>query len=117
MRIGCAGRLSLTPMTSLWTGTDAPSGDLDAARMKYEAALRRAHTADAHVGTALGLDALATVALDRGDVPRAIRLAAAADRLRSEIGGKVTLSQVGIAEPLVRAARPSTSGRSRRVAL
>lgn len=83
---------------------DAASGDLEAARTRYQAALRRAHAAGAHVGTALGLDALATVALDRGDVPRATRLAAAPDRLRTEIGGALTLSQVCMDEPLARAA-------------
>jgi predicted ATPase/class 3 adenylate cyclase len=78
-------------------------GDLGTAMGHYADALRRAHSAGAHVGTALALDAIASVALDRGDVDRGIRLSSAADRLRKDIGGKVTLGEIGLAEPLTRA--------------
>jgi hypothetical protein len=84
---------------------DGANGDLDAALGWYRNALRRARAAGAHVGTAISLDGIATVALERGDISRAIRLAAAADRLRKEIGGRVTLGQIGLEEPLDRAAR------------
>lgn len=77
--------------------------DHAAALRYYDQALRRAHAAGAHVGTALALDAIAVAALDRGDVHRGVRLASAADRLRRDIGGNVTLGQVGMEEPLTRA--------------
>jgi predicted ATPase len=81
----------------------AAKGDLGTAVGHYADALRRAHSAGAHVGTALALDAIASVAIDRGDVDRGIRLSSAADRLRKDIGGNVTLAEIGLAEPLTRA--------------
>jgi predicted ATPase/class 3 adenylate cyclase len=83
----------------------AAKGHVGAALGHYGDALRRAHSAGAHVGTALALDAIASAALDRGDVDRGIRLSSAADRLRKDIGGNVTLSQIGLDEPLGRAQR------------
>jgi predicted ATPase/class 3 adenylate cyclase len=80
-------------------------GEHTTALRHYGDALRRAHAAGAHVGTALALDAIAAAALDRGDVDRGVRLASAADRVRKDIGGNVTLGQVGLEEPLTRAKR------------
>lgn len=76
--------------------------DHEAALRYYGHALRRAHAAGAHVGTALALDAIALAALDGGNADRGVRLASAADRLRMEIGGNVTLGQIGLEEPLSR---------------
>jgi hypothetical protein len=83
----------------------AARGDIGTALGNFGDALRLAHAAGAHVGTALALDAIASAALDGGDVDRGIRLSSAADRLRKEIGGNVTLSQIGLDEPLARARR------------
>jgi hypothetical protein len=78
-------------------------GDVDAAVDLFGESLRRGFGAGAHVGTALGLDAFATVALDRGDVDRGIQLAAAADRLRREIGSNISFKELGREAPLGRA--------------
>lgn len=71
----------------------------------YREGLRRAHAAGAHVGTALALEALATVALHAGELERGVRLAAAGDRLREEMGGNITLGELGRERPLARARR------------
>jgi hypothetical protein len=55
------------------------------------------------VGTAIALDAFASMALDRGAVERGSRLAAAADRLRHEIGSNITFGELGREPPLTRA--------------
>ena len=82
---------------------DGIRGDVDAALRQYGEALHRAHAAGGVVGLALSLDAFAAAALERGDAARGVRLAAAADRLRRESGGVVTLTALGRDEPLVRA--------------
>jgi len=81
----------------------AARGDIGEALRRYGDALRLAHAAGAHVGIALALDAIASAALDRGEVDRGIRLSSAADRLRKDIGGNVTIGQIGVEEPLTRA--------------
>jgi predicted ATPase/class 3 adenylate cyclase len=83
----------------------AERGDLVVATARFAEALRRAHAAGAHVGTALALDGFASLALERGDAGRAVRLAAAADRLREEIGSNITFKEVGREQPLGRARR------------
>ncbi|HVM30201.1 MAG TPA: hypothetical protein VM305_05455 [Candidatus Limnocylindrales bacterium] len=87
----------------------AERGELDAALDTYREALRRAHAAGAHVGTALGLDGIASVALDRGELDRGARLSAAADRLREDIGSHITFSELGRDPPLKRAQRLMTA--------
>jgi len=82
----------------------AERGDVGVALDRYGEALRRAYTAGAHVGTALALDAVASLAVDRGDMDRGARLAAAADRLREENGGNITLRELGREHPLARLA-------------
>lgn len=81
----------------------AERGEVAAPLRHYGAALRRAYGAGAHIGTALALDAFASAALDRSDVDRGVELSAAADRLRREIGGNVTVREIGWEEPLTRA--------------
>ena len=71
----------------------------------FQEALRRGHGAGAHMATALGLDAIATIALDQGDMDRGVRLAAAADRLRNEVGTNITFKELGREAPLERARR------------
>ena len=82
----------------------AERGDVSVAFDRYGEALRRAHTAGAHVGTALALDAIASLSVDQGDMDRGARLAAAADRLRQENGGNISLKELGREQPLTRVA-------------
>ena len=53
----------------------------------------------------MGLDAIASVALDRGDVDHGARLAAAADSLREEMAGSVAFTELRREHPLTRATR------------
>jgi hypothetical protein len=78
-------------------------GNGDEQMRRYAEALRRSRAAGAPVGTALSLEAIAHAALDRGDVARGIRLAAAARRMRDESTTGATLDQLGIEGPLERA--------------
>ena len=100
-RLGVAYITSFALLTR--GAVDSATGNVSAALRMFGDALRRAYAAGAHVGTALALDAFACAALDRGDVDRGVRLSAAADRLRREIGGNVTIGAIGWDEPLARA--------------
>ena len=77
--------------------------DLEGALGHYRDALTTAREAGAYFAIGLSLDAIATVALERHDAPRAIRLAAAAKRLRTELGSNLTLAAFAVQEPLDRA--------------
>jgi predicted ATPase/class 3 adenylate cyclase len=83
----------------------AERGDMAFAVDRFGEALRRAHAAGAHVGTSMALDGFASIAIERGDVRRGARLAAAADRLRDEIGSQITFTELGREQPLARARR------------
>ena len=85
------------------TSCPEPRASRHEALRQYGDALRLAHAAGAHVGIALALDAIASAALDRGEVDRGIRLSSAADRLRKDIGGNVGIGHIGLEEPLTRA--------------
>jgi predicted ATPase/class 3 adenylate cyclase len=100
-RIGVAYITSFALLTR--GAVESAYGNASAALRLFGDALRRAYAAGAHVGTALALDAFACAALDRGEVDRGVRLSAAADRLRREIGGNVTIGAIGWDEPLARA--------------
>jgi hypothetical protein len=79
-------------------------GDLDDAARGFSEVLRGSSVAGGHLMMAVGLDGLATVALERGEVSKGARLAAASDQLRKSIGGGSSLDLVGF-EPALEHAR------------
>jgi predicted ATPase/class 3 adenylate cyclase len=80
-------------------------GDLEVAAGGFSEVLRGSSEAGGHLMMLVGLDGLATVALERGELPRGARLAAASDQLRVSIGGGSTLDLVGLEPALDRARR------------
>ena len=62
-------------------------GDTRGAMSELAVALRRFRDASAGIGIATSLDFVALVVLQTGDIARAVRLGAFADRLRREAGG------------------------------
>jgi hypothetical protein len=83
---------------------------------RYRESMRRGYGAGAHVATALGLDAFAIIALDRGDIGRGIQLAAAADRLRREVGSNISFKELGREAPLARASHMTVEAEFERAA-
>lgn len=81
------------------------SGDRPAALRHYRAALRLAHGSGGHVGTSLALEAVGWAAVEDGRPELGVRLAAAAERLREEIRGNVSLAELRREPPLARARR------------
>ena len=79
-------------------------GDFDDAERGFGQVTRVSTEAGAHLMMLLGLDGLATVALERGELQKGARLAAASDALRTSIGGGPTLDMVGV-EPALDHAR------------
>ena len=81
------------------------AGDSKAGRRRIAEALRQLHKAGAYAGLSIALDVLATLAFERGAPERGARLAAAADRLRREVGGGPSTAIILLEEPLDRARR------------
>ena len=79
---------------------EAREGDLDSAGRRLAEALRQLHAAGGHGGLSIAFDVLATLAIERGEPARAVRLAAAADRLRREVGGGPSTAIILLEEPL-----------------
>ena len=79
-------------------------GDLDDAAGGFAVVTRGSSEAGSHIMMLVGLDGLATVALERGELAKGARLAAASDQLRTSIGGGPTLDLVGL-EPALDHAR------------
>jgi len=79
------------------------SGDHAAALARARDALRVASGAGAAIGTAAALELVAHLLLDVGDLERAIRLGAAAERVRADIGGGVGMRMAGLPPALERA--------------
>jgi tetratricopeptide (TPR) repeat protein len=91
----------INAMNLLTLGTvDERLGDEPAAIRSYTAALRMAQDAGGHIGLALALDAIAHVGIAHDDVVRGVQLAAAAARLRTELGGSTSMEMGGWQEPL-----------------
>ena len=67
---------------------------------RFRSALGQVQAAGAHVGMALGLEALASMAIWHGDPTRPAKLASAADSLRVGIGGGVSITVAGRLPPL-----------------
>jgi len=79
-------------------------GDLAVAADGFAEVVRGSAEAGGHLMMAVGLDGLATVALERGELSKGARIAAASDQLRITIGGGSTLELVGL-EPALEHAR------------
>ena len=79
-------------------------GDLDGAAEAFAEVTRGSSNARGHLMLLIGLDGLATVALERGRTRVGARLAAASDQLRTSVGGGPTLAIVGL-EPALDHAR------------
>jgi len=78
-------------------------GETAAALAELTVALRRFREAGATLGIALALDFIALVAVQTGDLVRAVRLGAFADRLRREAGGGGSTLMTNDQPPLVQA--------------
>ena len=105
-----AGDRAADPYTNAYNyltigGIEVRQGELAAAAASFEEALRRMIDAGGGMGTAVAIDAVASIALARGEVDRAIRLAAVARRVRSEIGGAPSMEVAGVEAPLTVAER------------
>ncbi len=82
-------------------GIELRRGNYAKAAKWFLDALHRATAADANIGVALGLEAVAILILDCGaDREVAARLALVAQRMRSEMGGAPDLGLAGLAPPL-----------------
>ena len=81
--------------------TELLMGDTEEALRDYRKALEGSRAADLRIGVAVGLDNYAEMALGGGDVRRAVRLAAAAARMKDELGGGPPSSMIGLHDPLV----------------
>jgi len=75
-------------------------GDLEAAIATYRSSLERSRSLDLTIGVAMGLENFAELAIQGGDVRRGIRLGAAAERLKEELGGGVPSRMLGALDPL-----------------
>ena len=76
-------------------------GDIDAGVDGYRRVLEMSQQLDLRLGIAIGLEYFGEVAVWTGDVPRAVRLGAAAARLKEDLGGGVPPRMGGALEPLV----------------
>jgi predicted ATPase/class 3 adenylate cyclase len=77
------------------------TGDIPAAIATYRSTLESSRAMDLGVGIAIGLEMFASLAIWGGDVRRAVRLGAAAKRLKAELGGGIDPRMGGGVEPLV----------------
>ncbi len=76
-------------------------GDTPAAMRDYRATLEEFQALDLRIGVAVGLDNYAEVAVWSGDVRRGVRLAAAAARMKEELGGGPPANMIGAVDTLV----------------
>jgi hypothetical protein len=76
-------------------------GDIAAGLDDYRAVLETSRALDLRIGIAVGLEYFGEVAVWAGDLARAVRLGATAERLKEELGGGVPPRMGGALEPLV----------------
>jgi non-specific serine/threonine protein kinase len=76
-------------------------GDTADAMRDYQATLEESRALDLRIGVAVGLDNYAEVSVWSGDVRRGVRLAAAAARMKEELGGGPPANMIGAVDPLV----------------
>jgi hypothetical protein len=77
------------------------TGNIPAGIATSRSILESSRAIDLRIGIALGLEYFADLAIWAGDVPRAVRLGAAAKRLKAELGGGIDPRMDGAVEPLV----------------
>jgi hypothetical protein len=75
-------------------------GDVADGLAAYRSVLETSERLNLLLGVAVGLDYFAEVAIWSGDVERAVRLGAAASRLKETLGGGVPPRMGGAADPL-----------------
>lgn len=76
-------------------------GDGAAGMLDYRSVLEMSRTVDMWIGIAAALDLVAEVAIWTGDAARAVRLGAASQRLKDELGGGVPPAAGGAVAPLI----------------
>ena len=76
-------------------------GNIPEAITTYRLILESSRASELHIGIALGLEYFADLAIWGGDVRRAVRLGAAAERLKAELGGGIDPRMGGAMQPLV----------------
>ena len=87
--------------TALLSRIHLMTGDIPAGIATYRSILESSRRIDLRLGIALGLDYFADLAISGDDVPRAVRLGAAAKRLKTELGGGIDPRMAGAVDPLV----------------
>jgi predicted ATPase/class 3 adenylate cyclase len=80
-------------------------GDVQSAVVTYRSTLERSRFMDLSIGVAMGLENVAELAIQGGDVERGIRLGAVAERLKEELGGGAPSRMVGALDPLAEGRR------------
>ena len=80
--------------------TELLMGDVAGGMKEYRRVLESSRDLDLRLGIALAFDYLAEVASKAGDVSRAVRLGATAQRLKEELGGGVPPRMGGAPDPL-----------------
>jgi hypothetical protein len=79
---------------------EARAGNPEPAGRQLAESIRQLHTAGGHSGLSVALDVLATLSIEQGQPAPGVRLAAAADRLRREMGGGPSTAIILLEEPL-----------------
>jgi predicted ATPase/class 3 adenylate cyclase len=87
--------------TALLSRIQLMTGNVPAAIATYRSILESSRAIDLRIGIALGLEYFADLAIWGGDLPRAVRLGAAAERLKAELGGGIDPRMGGAMQPLV----------------
>ena len=87
--------------TALLARIHLMTGNIPAGVATSRSILESSRAIDLRIGIALGLEYFADLAIWAGDVPRAVRLGAAAKRLKAELGGGIDPRMSGAVEPLV----------------
>jgi hypothetical protein len=101
-RAGAAGdRYIALFATALLARIHLMTGNVAAAIATYRSILESSRAIDLRIGIALGLEYFADLAIWGGDLPRAVRLGAAAERLKAELGGGIDPRMAGAMQPLV----------------
>src|SRR5439155_16082025 len=77
------------------------AGEIGEGLADYCAVVESSRTLDLRVGIAIALDYFGEVAIWADDLPRAVRLAAAAARIKEELGGGIPPRIGGALEPLL----------------
>ena len=84
---------------------EAREGNPESGGRHIAEALRQLRAAGGNIGLSIALDSLANVLFEQGESVRGAMLAAAADRLRREVGGGPSNTLLGLEESLDRARR------------